>query len=426
MPFRYSGKKRERYLQATDSLIGNPWTYKDSMVKMFVKCEKIKLSSGKPNPDPRAIQARSPRYCVELARYLHPIEEQIYPMMGNRINKLPRGRLIGKGLNSVERASLLVSKWGAFEIPVCLSLDCTRFDLHVNESLLEVEHALYKVCNSDPLFQRLLEAQLSNKGVTSKGLKYRCPGGRMSGDMNTALGNCIIMITMVASFFEDANIKYNVLDDGDDCLVLIESSDLEYVQKHIGDHFLSCGHVVKIENVAWNLESIEWCQSRPINYKGERWKFVRDPWKVMSTSLVSPKWRSYDMQGRAKYLNTIGMCELALNLGVPVLQEYACALMRNANNPGTVFMSDADNLWYRVRRELRSLRVNSLAQVHARPITDEARLSFAMAFGIDVSSQLLMEEYLRTWNFQFTGDREWGSVVDVDGWTPNPEYTRFS
>jgi hypothetical protein len=276
----------------------------------------------------------------------------------------------------------------------------------------------------DPWFAELLSYQLKNYGVSSKGIKYVALGKRMSGDMNTALGNCLLMILMVSTFMGGHD--YDLLDDGDDCLLIIEAEDLSWVENNIYNEFLSYGHEVKVENVACCMEDVQWCQGKPVAYGPGKYKFVRDVDKVLSSSLIGVKYVDSD-KSRRKLINTIGMGELVLNLGIPVLQSYALALMRNADTNDMIQLDEVDATYYRVYRELKRLNMKHLMRVDPKPVTPEARLSFFKAFGMDISKQLSLEKFFDSWKFQISGCEFLPDELDVESWTSlalhSPEVT---
>lgn len=397
---KYTGRKRATYLNALDHVLENGLDRKDARVKMFVKCEK--MSPAKRNPDPRAIQFRDPKYCVVLASYLKPIEEHLYrlkikhPLISNT-------RLVGKGLNQVERAYLLKRKMEAFVQPVVVSIDASRFDQHVDVAQLREEHRVYTHCNPDPYFAQLLSWQCINHCQSRIGFRYVTRGKRMSGDMNTALGNCVIMIGMVLGFMIPRGKRFDLFDDGDDCLLIVESTDLPSLLHDLPASFLEYGHEMKIENIAYDLEAVNWCQSKPVRTK-HGLKFVRDYTKVLSTCLVGTRWLNVPERIRLSYLSGLAECELVLNCGVPILQEYALALRRNSRG-AEVRHDIASGEWHRYLRESRLYRKVEAGQMDLE-ITDEARLSFSKAFGVPIDAQLDIERTLSQWNFRVIGDHE--------------------
>lgn len=415
MPNLYTGQKRKRYLRAEEYVQQHGIDKSMSSIKMFVKNDK--LDPIKVNPDPRPIQFRDARYCVEISRYLKPMEHNLYNLEGDESVGLSPTRLVGKGLNQVQRAKLLKHKLSLFLRPAILSLDCARFDLHVSLELLEIEHSVYLAANPDPAFAKLLSWQLRNTCYSQNGIKYVTRGRRMSGDMNTALGNCIIMIIMVMAFMKRFGVHYDILDDGDDCLLIVEAENVTTIRESVHGAFLSYGHEVKIEKVAYSLPEVSWCQSSPIEYAAGKWKFVRNPWKVMSCDLVGVRWK-VGGKGRARMLATVGVCELILNLGVPVLQSYSLALIRNAGNAkiyekGDYFQSSVAQ---RAKKELRVFGLKHITKLKPGPITMEARLSFEAAFNIPIEMQLVMEKDLDSWVIQLEGTAKQGEPRDPHTW----------
>lgn len=269
------------------------------------------------------------------------------------------------------------------------------------------------MCAGYPEFAKLLSWQLHNEGFTRTGVRYRTRGGRMSGDMNTALGNCVLMILMVSAFM--AGRKYDILDDGDDCLLIIEEDELDWVIANVHRVFLTFGMEIKVENVAATLENVEWCQSHPIQYAPGAYKFVRNPFKVFSTAMGGVKYVDSD-KARRKLLNTIGMAEMVLNLGVPVMQSFAQAIMRNAATTKSIELQEADPMYYRLHHELKAMNLKQLTRLDPQPISDTARHSFWLAFGIPADEQLEMESYFSSWEFPISGTDALLPEYDAPTW----------
>jgi hypothetical protein len=419
MPNRYGGAKKARYLQAVDKYLKFGVRSFDANCTMFVKPERFD-GGEKINPDPRAIQFRSAVYCVALARFLQPIEHYIYEMSGFSCG-VPESRNIAKGLNQTQRAELLHCKMAAFRRPVVISLDASRFDKHVDIELLKVEHSVYASVNPSFEFRSLLAMQLVNKVTTSTGLKYVVQGRRMSGDMNTALGNCLLMLIMLFSYLKFVEIrKWDSLDDGDDCLLIVEEEVLDLIQATVFPHFREYGMSMKVECVAHSIYEVIFCQSSVVEWSEARFKFVRNYKAVISKSLSGIRhWQ--DPKYRIKVLRAIAMCELVLNLGVPVLQSFACALLRNVGKPIDLDLA-SDGLRARVSRELRALGV-PLSRLKPQLVAECARTSFAAAFHCPVEEQVAYEAFFDGWvinvdDAYFTGD-EW----DVERWLASHSVT---
>jgi hypothetical protein len=410
----YTGAKRARYLDAAECVKANRLRARDARISMFVKPDRLNPIE-KINPDPRPIQFRDPKYCVELAAYLKPIEPHLYALK-YKYRLLSDIRLVGKGLNQFERATVLRKKWERFRRPVVISLDAARFDKHVHRELLIAEHKVYKMCNNDAFFRWLLRLQLENFCSSADGISYKTDGKRMSGDMNTALGNCIIMILMCLCTFLPLNKMFDLFDDGDDCLVICEADDLVAFQAAVAG-MIEFGMVIKVEKIAYTFEEICWCQSQPVmTTKG--WKFCRNPIKTMSCALVGQKWLYMNQKARSRYLLGLAECEMVLNKGIPVLHAFAEALRRNSHSTRAVYDTTSGE-YFRYMRELKSIR--SVDEVV--PITLESRASFALAFGVPVHEQLMWESRLDAWQFPLIGDIEESCFYDVCSWTDKRVWT---
>jgi len=381
---RYSGAKRARYSKAIEqnTLYGlPPWAGK---ITMFVKNESI-CYFNKINPDPRAIQFRDANYSARLAQYLKPVEHEIYgtTLYGKHYGV---GRVIAKGLNMRQRAKLIKRKFENLEDCVVVSIDGKRFDLHVNADLLRLEHAYYMKFQTDPEFARLLAMQIKNCCSTRSGFKYQITGGRMSGDMNTGLGNCVISLIMwkalvkKLSVLAAADFKMDLLVDGDDALLFVSKKYLPLLQDHLKNHYLQFGMEMEIAEVAESLEEIDWCQTRPVLVQG-KWTMIRNPQRTLSNVLVSKKWQAHRQRD---YMAAIALCEMSLNRGVPVLQAMSMSLWRNSSQSPNVLDSEKREALF--SRVLNFNTWDSLVARGMQPqsISIETRLSFQKAFGITV------------------------------------------
>lgn len=391
----YKGRKLTIYTDALNSLSQRPLRRKDGNIQAFVKCERF-APTKKDNPDPRLIQARSPRFGVVISRYIKSPERQLYRYEGTDTRS--RSRLIAKGLNSQQRGALARYKWNSFKEPVVMSIDLSRFDQHVSKELLQVEHEFYELLTPYKELHEILKWQINNKCTTRSGVKYTANGRRMSGDMNTALGNCILMIAMTTAFvrnlgFGTESVPYDLLDDGDDCLIFIERKDIHKIKQNITNFYLSVGHEVKVENIAYHFEDIEFCQAHPVMVSG-KWKFVQNPFKTLSHRMTGfSNWQS----SPRRMCTTLGKAELAISEGVPILQELGTTLLRLGG--GAKVLNLEDDIVRRAKMERRDW-----GSAERTTISVDTRLSFCKAFKIPAHLQLAIEAELRRYHFD-PGDR---------------------
>lgn len=406
----YSGRSRKRYEQAVDSLDRFPLDVKtESGIKAFVKAEKFN-PSAKVNPDPRMIQARSPRFNVELGKYLKPMEHHLYRL------RSPKGLpLLGKGLSMQERGRVLKKIWDSYSNPCCVSLDGSRWDQHVSAGVLQVEHRVYLRMNNDRYLAELLAQQVNNRCVTARGWKYKTYGKRMSGDMNTALGNCLLMCIMVRAFLKEINIEGDIFDDGDDVLLIFDREHLQTILDSAPSIFLEFGQEIKVENISTTFENIEWCQGRPVLGLDGTYQMCANWRKVISQSAAGMR---YWDEGRARFdmAYSVGQCLMSLYPGIPVLGRFADRLCRRGKLNRNIYDSD----WiYKLGRD----SDRQLGHLTYQVPSIETRSSFSRAWGIDEVDQLHLEQELEDWEvgegttqvpLEVAGDWDWSYHPGTD------------
>lgn len=389
-PALYWGRKRTVYQNAVDSLYREDVKATDANIKCFVKAEKINFSAKK-DPAPRIISPRDPRYNVAVGCYLKPVEHVLY----NRIGEVFGSPTISKGLNVKEVATLLHTKWGKFHNPVAVGLDASRFDQHVSREALQWEHSIYNTWyNQDAKLEWLLSLQLRNKcrGYTNDGkLKYTTDGTRMSGDMNTAMGNCLIMCALVYSFAREVGVPIELINNGDDCVVIMSKDNLKRFINPLEEWFVKMGFTMKVEAPVYHLEGIEFCQMHPV-CDGQEWVMVRNPKIAIAKDSVSIKpLESHKLF--KKWLGAVGEGGLSLTGGIPIMQEFYCCLERASSGLRLRNDPTMDTGWWHLTR--------GMARKY-QTVTQRARFSFYLAFGITPDMQIQVENYYKSFTPEWT------------------------
>jgi len=371
----YKGSKRTRYQQAYDSLSSKPFNpYKDSFLSTFLKAEKIDFSVKK-DPAPRVIQPRHPRFNLHFGKYILPLEWKLYKAVG----KLYRYPSIAKGFNAEELGDIVSKKWKLFQNPCAVSLDASRFDQHISKEALRFTHSVYKRFNADPEFSELLAQLYTNRGIaTAKdgSFFYRTQQGRMSGDMDTALGNCLLMSAMVYSYAKSKGIPHEAIDNGDDITVIMDKEDLGKFTDGFYEWFNELGFTMKIESQSTCLEKLEFCQMTPVRISG-KWRFTRLIKSISKdlTFICDPE----EIPGRLDMIGTAGLicCD-----GVPVYNSFYRAIKRIG--VPTTRKLNGDNSWTAFwGRGMKS---------HSKTICESSRVSFYLATGINPTRQVELEE----------------------------------
>lgn len=374
----YKGLKKVVYEKAVLSLYANPVRRRDAESNSFVKREKAKFKKA-----PRCIQPRDPRYNASIGRYLKPLEHHLYRAVAKFVGE---GCVITKGLNLIGVAGCLRQKWDSFKHPVALGLDATAFDAHVSASWLRWEHSIYNRIFKSAQLAKLLTWQIHNRGKSfcpDGKLKYKVEGRRFSGDMNTGLGNCLIMCSMVYSYASARGVKINLANNGDDCVVFMEQEDLERFTRGINEWFSELGFRLTSEPPAFNFEAIEFCQMHPVLI-GDEWRMVRTPKVAFEKDTMCTLTVSDDEY--LAWLAGVSDCGLSTASGVPVMQEFYLNLRMAAGGR----VAPERLVEYTGMKHLSRGMSSKVV-----PVDEASRFSFWLAFGVDPDTQIAIEEDLR-------------------------------
>jgi hypothetical protein len=299
-----------------------------------------------------------------------------------------------KGKNADKRGAAFAEAWDSFVDPVAVGVDAKRFDEHVSKSALEFEHSIYNAVFRDPDLCKFLRWQLVNRGFvrTADGtIKYQVEGRRMSGDMNTSLGNVILMCLMMWAYAQTKAFRIRLMNDGDDCVLMMERGNLEQVGDMAG-FFDELGFLLEVEAPVFVLEEVVFCQAQPVLVQAGRWRMVRDPRKCLSKDLICVK-PVHSAPDFAFFRRAIGQCGLSLAGDMPVYGAFYTMMVRGAE------VADA-SLRNRLRKGkgVRALELETGMQylalgmnhVRSNP-TSECRASFWRAFGFTPDFQVALE-----------------------------------
>lgn len=375
-PLLYTGRKQAIYKRAYDSLVVRGLSLRDAWVNTFVKAEKVNFDS-KGDPAPRVIQPRSPRYNLEVGRYLKLFEKELC----RGFEKVWGYPVVLKGMNAHQVGGWMAQHWATFRQPVAVGLDASRFDQHVSRDALIWEHSIYNAVFRSKELRRLLRWQLDNHGVSridGYRVDYDVSGKRMSGDINTGMGNCLLMSSMVIAYCEHVGIEFRLANNGDDCVLFVEKVDLPKL-KGIDAWMLEFGFTLTREEPVYVLEQVQFCQAQPV-LCASGWRMVRDPRTAMSKDCVSLL--GWDTPSSfQQWAHAIGSCGLSLTTGVPVWEAWyrrLVAVGRVASSGVEAQVWDS-GLGYMARG------------VPTCEISQQCRYSFYKAFGLLPDLQVELE-----------------------------------
>jgi hypothetical protein len=312
-----------------------------------------------------------------------------------------------KGLNCFELGEVISSNWDEFLDPVAVGIDAHRFDQHVCKDMLKWEHSIYTAFfkGADRLeLSKLLRWQLENRGrifCDDGEIHYSVSGSRMTGDMNTAVGNCLICCAIIYAWLWPRGLLplVRIVDNGDDMIIITSERHRSLVMDGLVAWFHDFGFEIKVEAPVRIKEKLVFCQCQPI-YDGERWRMVRSiPASLCKDSVILQS--GADAKQQDLYIQGVGVAGLALASGLPVIQEFYSAMIRpdydvTERRPRQRTVAEvgylnplglAETGFYHLAKGCESRWVD---------VTWQARASFALAFDICPAVQLELETYYRT------------------------------
>lgn len=331
---------------------------------------------------------------ILTGRFLKPLEHGIFHGINRTFQNLTGGHefTVLKGMNAEEKARVIAEKWAMFGEPLAIELDCTHFDKHINSTLLRSEHSLYYRFYHGAQrreLKRLLSYQIdvdwearSDDGYK---LNYSTRGGRVSGCVNTAMGNISVMCQVFytyAHLLSQMGIKFEYVNEGDDCFFIIEKR-YRPLLPNIFDHFIRFGLQVRIENEVTDIHKISFCQTSPMFING-RWVMIRPPKTVFFKDLCQIQY--LNLETYQKWMHEVGVGGSILNAGVPVFSVFYMKLVEWGSKNGELPNALKNDMAY---SGLWSLIKNM--SVVSNEITSQNRFEFFLATGITSEMQILLE-----------------------------------
>lgn len=385
-PLQYTGKKRATYLRACQSLYSRVIAAKDFSVTIFTKTERT-LKDG---AVPRIVSPMSPEANLETGRFVKPMEA----LLCKAIAKVAGFTVVLKGMNASQVGQTISEHWeamGGTGNCVAVGIDAERFDRSVGVQALEFEHTHYPPLLADPADRKylrwLLSWQLRAKcfGRTREGtVKYELEGTRLSGVINTGLGNCILASECCMAYCQEKKIPFRLANNGDDCVFFIHKRDLPVFSAGLKEWFLDMGFIMAVEAPVYELEEVVFCQSQPV-YDGRSWTMVRDPRSALAKDCVSLKpWRNG--KEYCSWIKGVGMSGKALAGGIPIYHEFYESFLR-AGGSAKPLSHDDPSIGGGLYIASKGMARQSLS------VSTIARWSFWKAFGITPDMQVEMENH---------------------------------
>lgn len=269
--------RKRRYARGFQQLYARGLRHKHSNVTMMLKREFASVDKLAVKED-RAIQYRSPIYNAALSRYLVPFEHWFLGCTDSANRGFP---IVLKGVNMTAMANLVWAAWRMVEEPMAILLDHARFDSSITTGHLNTEHEFYmRAFPGDKRLKQLLWWQRKNRGRTLGGIRYKVTGKRMSGDVNTGLGNSAINYALMRALFPDAIIFVN----GDDTIVILTKCPID--DGALVDKCAEFGFNTDVQ-YAWRYQDIDFCQVK-LAMLSTGPEFLPNPHKLLENLVITP------------------------------------------------------------------------------------------------------------------------------------------
>lgn len=201
----------------------------------------------------------------------------------------------------------------------------------------------------------------------------------MSGDMNTALGNCVLAVLLALQAIHQTDPdalttrRLNIICDGDDTILVGERSTLAGIQEKAPEVYERFGQILRVDGAAYQVHQVDFCQHKPFRRSDGIWVMCPNPKKVLQTAFMATGHNAFNLD----YFGTLWDQRARIHTGVPCFAPLFSRLAEE--NPN------------RLNGE------HFFGFEHANPnlpqceITMEQRVMFQEQWGIDVFQQLAIE-----------------------------------
>lgn len=373
----YNEGMRKNMLREYNRFLDGDVKWKDLMkVKGFAKEE----SYGASIKHARTINSRSDVYKTLVGPTYKLIEKHVFARP-EFIKKIPGHERAQYILEHVRRDGTVY---------VCT--DYTSFESSFTKKIMEcVEMVLYRyMLKNHPdrkFILKLIKAQTVTNHIGYKGFKARISATRMSGEMNTSLGNGFTNLMLFDWMCKEQGIGYTGVVEGDDGLFSVSKvPDFSWTN--------AIGFAVKPE-VHRSIGTASFCGQV---FDEEECQLIRDPMKALikigwsTRQYVPASERTLMALARARALSMIYE-----NPSCPILRNWCLKVLRQTGGV------NIDRLVARIKDAWERERLTLAFEYYkARPVSTpepgpNTRFLMEEMFSITVETQLAIEQIIDTW-----------------------------
>lgn len=281
-------------------------------IRPFTKIEKMKATKYKA---PRMIQARQPIFNIKYGRYIKALEHA-------SIAHKKIGLHLGKGTLSQisQKFDKLRRKYSWYT-----EGDHKSFDAHVTPEHKRALHKHYQACfghNSE--LRELSRKTINNKCRTLHGDSYTVQGTVMSGDVDTAYGNCRINLAILEAALDRLWIRGEAIVNGDDFVLFTDRPIPTVAMKSLLATFnMEC----ELQPSTTCITDVSFCGSKLCMMEGGEMLLFHTPEKILDTFGMTHRVEV----PRDKYLTDLATCFAYMEAHNPIGHAFAKAFNINVD-----------------------------------------------------------------------------------------------
>nr|QTJ63604.1 RNA-dependent RNA polymerase [Raphidiopteran tombus-related virus] len=264
-----------------------------NIITPFTKIEKLSTSKYKA---PRLIQARHKSFNIEYGCYIKPLE-QFLGKEHHHKHHFGKGNYdeIARRINKLRKRYRYYTE-----------ADHSTFDAHVTVEMLRLTHTFYQsVYRHDRKLRRLSAQTINNNCKSRQGDHYRIRGTRMSGDVDTSLGNSLINYAIIMRILDELGIKGDAIVNGDDSIIFSD----EPIPVVAVDLFRKYNMETVMNKSTDNIYEVEFCRTKLCLNGDGNFTMMIDPKRIVKIfGMTNSQIKSYQT-----YLIEVLVCMQSIN-----------------------------------------------------------------------------------------------------------------
>jgi hypothetical protein len=322
---------------------------------------------------PRCIFSRADDFKVNVGPIFSAIEHLLFQM-----------KYFIKYVPVRERGKFVFDRLGQYEGWKTIATDYSAFESQFTRPMMKAcEFQLYQYMTKHlvegPDFMKLINnAILGQNNCSFKRFDVKIPAGRMSGEMNTSLGNGFTNLMVFLFLNSRLGNMCDCLVEGDDMIACYRGKEIT------AQMYSDLGFNVKLQNCE-KLNTASFCGQI---FDLENRRVICDPLKILlNFGWTSQQYANAGFKVREELRNAKAMSFLAQYPGCPIVSSFCEQVLRCSKMKR-----------FRLGTDLRHFQVQQFLKeryfdVRLEKVTMSSRILMEEVFGFTISEQLSLEAY---------------------------------